>query len=94
MKLLLLIACFSSTILADYVSYDGYKVYSVTPKTQSDTEFLAAYDGLAGFDFWEEINKVAKPIRIMVAPSNINAFEDALRANKMTYNLIIDNVEK
>lgn len=94
MKLLVLLACLCSLSLSEHVSYDGYQVFHVTPQSASDAEFLASFDGLEGFDFWEQISSAAKPIRIMVAPTKIDTFVGALKANRMNFNLIIDNVEK
>lgn len=94
MKLIVLIACLCTLAFSEHVSYDGYQVFSVTPTSKSDAEFLATFEGLEGIDFWEQISSSPKPIRVMVAPEKIDVFASSLKANRMNFKLIIDNVEK
>lgn len=81
-------------IAADSVTYEGYKVYEVQPKSFEENKALEALKSKEEYDFWTDINKVGNPVLIMVSPQNQYAFQNYLLANGISNNVIIDNVEK
>ncbi|RZC35009.1 Peptidase M14 and/or Propep M14 domain containing protein [Asbolus verrucosus] len=75
------------------VSYDGYKVYKVVPKTEVENQYLKAMQLSKDFDFWSKINKVGNPVVVMVSPKAQSKFEEYLKISKIEYNVQIENVE-
>jgi murein tripeptide amidase MpaA len=78
---------------ASGVSYDGYKVYKVVPKTEIENVYLNSLASSADFDFWSTINKVGNPVTVMASPKVQRMFEDYLKTNNLEYNVEIENVE-
>ncbi|KAJ8922112.1 hypothetical protein NQ315_004046 [Exocentrus adspersus] len=76
------------------ISYDGYKVYQVTPRTRVEADLLREFEEDIHFDFWSEIRAVDFPVDIMVAPGAQEEFEDFLDNQNLEYTTIIENVEE
>lgn len=94
MKLFILIACLCTLALAEYKSYDGYKVFGITPKSQTDIEVLANFFDEDGIDFWDSLKITGSSARVMVSPEKINFFTSELSAYGIEYTLMIQNVEE
>lgn len=82
------------SVAADTVTYEGYKVYEVQPKSFEENKALQDLQSNGEYDFWTDINKVGNPVLIMVSPQNQYAFQNYLLANGISNNIIINNVEK
>lgn len=95
--LLVVLICVVSAIPTatdHHVSYDGYKVFLVRPKTESQFIELNKLDGLAGVDIWDTIHKSNSVCRVMVAPKSVAGFENILNHLEIGYSRLIENVER
>ncbi|KAJ3629057.1 hypothetical protein MTP99_013480 [Tenebrio molitor] len=75
-------------------TYDGYKVYKIFAKTESENVFLRHLESDPRYDFWSRINKVGKPVTVMASPEVQNELEQYLLSHKMDHSLEIDNVQR
>ncbi|KAJ3660729.1 hypothetical protein Zmor_005165 [Zophobas morio] len=75
-------------------SYEGYKVYKVTAKTEAENDFLRELELNPEFDFWSKVNKIGKPVTIMASTSVQSEFEQSLLRNEIDYSVEIQNVQK
>ncbi|XP_069671105.1 carboxypeptidase B-like [Periplaneta americana] len=91
MRLLLLVA-FLSVAFASRVSYEGYKVYRLTP-TANQFALLKVYRNLPGFEFWNEPHKVGAYLDMMVSPSQQSHFLDFLEEQKMHHTVLFENLQ-
>ncbi|XP_037052118.1 carboxypeptidase B-like [Bradysia coprophila] len=95
MKLqLLFFATLISLTYCEQFSYEGYKVWSVTPDSDEQGRLLLQWEDNASIDFWEQISRIGLSSRIMAAPDIQLEFEIFLNDNKIKHKLIIDDVER
>jgi len=92
--IIFLIATLISLAWANRFSYEGYKVWSVTPQSEEQGKLLLQWEENESIDFWERISRQGKPSRIMVAPDTQNQFVSFLKENDIVHELIIENVER
>ena len=71
-----------------------YKVYKIVTKTEAEAALLRTFESNENFDFWSSINKVGKPISVMVAPNAQSQFEFILKTTKMHFSVEIEDVER
>ncbi|GJQ71036.1 hypothetical protein Trydic_g946 [Trypoxylus dichotomus] len=90
---LLLVFLFSAA-LAEYTSYEGYVVYSVTPKSPRDSAILQEIYDSGKFDFWSKSKAVNHPVHVMVSPDLQETFISTIEKFRMDYEILIEDVEK
>ncbi|KAJ6635727.1 Carboxypeptidase B [Pseudolycoriella hygida] len=93
MKVFILCAIFSLAWARQF-SYEGYKVWLVTPRSESQGILLKQWEDNESVDFWESISRKGKSSRIMVAPDTQIHFENFLKEHNILHELIIENVER
>uniref|UniRef100_V5GRX6 Zinc carboxypeptidase A 1 n=1 Tax=Anoplophora glabripennis TaxID=217634 RepID=V5GRX6_ANOGL len=75
-------------------SYDGYKAYSVTPKTLGQAKILKEFEDDEHFDFWSEFRALNSSVDVMVSPKAQLDFENFLSSEGIDYTIFIENVEE
>jgi len=87
MKLfILVVATLISLAWTKQFSYEGYKVWSVTPSSTQQGELLLLWQDNDAIDFWESLSRTGQSSRIMVAPDTQDRFVSFLK-KKMTLNI-------
>ncbi|GJQ71038.1 hypothetical protein Trydic_g948 [Trypoxylus dichotomus] len=94
MKACLLFVFLVSATLAEYTSYEGYTVYSVTPKSPKDSVILQEMYDTEKFDFWSKSKAVNHPVHIMVSSDLKETFVSTVEKYNMDYEILIEDVEK
>ncbi|XP_067015678.2 carboxypeptidase B [Anabrus simplex] len=89
---LILAAALVAIALAEQTRYDGYKVFHVLP-TEEQLSLLDPFQNHPGYDFWSRSRHAGHPVDIMVSPTYVDIFEEYLVRNKMTYQIIIHDVQ-
>lgn len=72
----------------------SYKVYKLFPKSKLHNKYLTSLKSNDEYDFWSEINKVKKPVTLMVSPKVQNNFELNLTKLELKYELLINNLQR
>ncbi|XP_062541395.1 uncharacterized protein LOC134209422 [Armigeres subalbatus] len=75
-------------VSTEQVSYRNYKVYKIELESREQHTQLRRWEDVDGVDFWDRAGR-----RVMISPELQNHFEKFLEANKITHELIIDDVE-
>ncbi|KAJ8970943.1 hypothetical protein NQ317_008290 [Molorchus minor] len=78
---------------SERLSYEGYKVYQVVPKTINEAKLVSEYENDFNFDFWSSLTALNVPVDIMVTPSAQSGFVEVLESENIDFNILIDNVE-
>jgi len=74
--------------------YDGYQLYSVTPKDQASFNALVAlYEQSENYDFWTEPRTVGHAVDIMVPPAYQERFVDVLKVFNMEFRMKSANIQ-
>ncbi|XP_044252922.1 carboxypeptidase B-like [Tribolium madens] len=89
-----IVTLFAFLGFAHGVSYEGYKVYTVSPTTELQNAYLQELESSPDFDFWSKINKVGAPVVIMVASNVQKPFENYLTRHNINFVVTIENVER
>lgn len=85
---------FTITLISAYKSYDGYKVFTVTPQTFKQIEILKKFEN-DGIDFWDPINRSGnKKIRMMIEPEKILQITKELKNFNIPYEITIENLKE
>jgi len=74
-------------------SVAGQKVYRITPETEEQVHFLKKWMATMDLDLWSEPSAVGHNVDVRVPVYLIEEFEATLKAQDMTYEVMIDNVE-
>ncbi|GAB0090382.1 carboxypeptidase B [Sergentomyia squamirostris] len=90
--LLVILVALIGWISATQVSYDGYQVLTLKVDDPVKLDALVQWEE-QGIDFWDNINSVGHPVRVMMPPRLIDEFPAFLRDNEISYELTIPNVE-
>ncbi|XP_050335204.1 carboxypeptidase B isoform X2 [Bactrocera neohumeralis] len=80
-----------ANVLANFTSYEGYKIYEFKAEntTQQETlEILAQNDA---YDFFTRPRIFGLPIRVLVAPADQLQFQQTLEAAKIAYTIVNEN---
>ncbi|XP_065094120.1 carboxypeptidase B-like [Ochlerotatus camptorhynchus] len=73
---------------AEQVSYRNYKVYQIQVAAKEQLAQLKRWEDVDGVDFWDPSGR-----RVMIHPQLQEKFENFLKANHFSHELIIDDVE-
>lgn len=93
--ILLLIVCGLALCLGEErVTYEGYKVYEMHPKTIQDINFLKSLEDDLNVDYWTITKIPNKPVVAMVEPQNKERFEINLRLSNIKWNVLIEDYSK
>nr|ABV60312.1 putative carboxypeptidase B [Lutzomyia longipalpis] len=90
-SVLFLAAAFALATAA-HKSYDGYQVLTIKVNDAQKLDTLFEWQE-KGIDFWDNLNSLGRPMRVMVPPALTEDFPAFLRDNEMSYELTIPNVE-
>lgn len=92
----LVFSLFISNLDAQITSYNDYKVYSVTPKTSDEENYLKSLENyVEDLDFWDNIHRgTFQSVRIMIPPASQKNFEELLKNKNIDFKIIIENVEE
>lgn len=94
-KIIISICLLGSIVVAVQKSYDGFKVFRVSPEFPDQMKYLKNLESSEGIDFWDPIHFVANyPTRVMVSPEKIEFFKNYLASAGVSYELIIENVDE
>uniref|UniRef100_A0A1B0DRJ8 Peptidase M14 domain-containing protein n=1 Tax=Phlebotomus papatasi TaxID=29031 RepID=A0A1B0DRJ8_PHLPP len=77
---------------AQQKSYDGYQVVTITVDDPQKMDLLFQWQD-HGIDFWDSINALGRPVRVMIPPHLKEEFPVFLAENGIPYELSIPNVE-
>ncbi|XP_059613886.1 carboxypeptidase B-like [Phlebotomus argentipes] len=77
---------------AEYQSYDGYQVVTIKVDLPATVDLLFQWQE-QGIDFWDSLNSIGRPTRVMIPPHLLEEFPAFLRENEISYELSIPNVE-
>uniref|UniRef100_A0A336MC79 Zinc carboxypeptidase A 1 n=1 Tax=Culicoides sonorensis TaxID=179676 RepID=A0A336MC79_CULSO len=78
-------------------TYEGYKIYEVTPQTDSEVEALSKLDKNAdnyGLDFFRHDKIPGHPAEVMVEPKSQSAFENFLQQNDIEFKVLVQNLQR
>ncbi|GAB0095518.1 carboxypeptidase B [Sergentomyia squamirostris] len=89
--LVLLVALFGYT-MASQVSYEGYQVVTIKVDDPLKLQLLFQWQE-QGIDFWDNMNSIGRPMRVMMPPNLVDDFPAFLREHEISYELTIRNVE-
>ncbi|KAF5301247.1 hypothetical protein FQR65_LT00947 [Abscondita terminalis] len=93
MRLLLVLCAALAVVAAEHVSYDGFKVFRVHPKTQTQLELLVKLSKNSFVDFWSSLRSTSHPIDVMINPKYENVFNFMLSLYRIENEVLIENVE-
>ncbi|KAL0122841.1 hypothetical protein PUN28_007490 [Cardiocondyla obscurior] len=80
---------------AQTARYNNYKVFRITPSTQTQLETLRELEHIYdGFSFWESPSTVNKHADLMVAPHKLPEFYEKMALIGIPYQLHIDDVQE
>lgn len=72
----------------------SYKVYTITPKTFDDVNFLHSLTGDEAYDFWSLTRLVGVTSTVMVKPERQYWFEKSLSSRYIEYNVSISDLKR
>ncbi|XP_055704366.1 carboxypeptidase B-like [Phlebotomus papatasi] len=73
-------------------SYDGYQVMTIKTDDSQKLDMLFQWQE-QGIDFWDNLNSIGRPMRVMIPPNLQTDFPAFLRDNEISHELTISNVE-
>ncbi|XP_055687463.1 carboxypeptidase B-like [Lutzomyia longipalpis] len=92
MRNFIVLAALFALSAATQVSYDGYQVVTIKVDDATKLDLLFQWQD-HGIDFWDNMNALGRPVRVMIPPSLLDEFPAFLRENEISYELTIPNVE-
>jgi len=95
MKKYLIILSLIACVCATQVRYDGYQVYRVTPRTDSQAVALLEFrEDNIDFNFWRDDIGINLPVEIMVSPEKTDYFLNFLHSQDLESEVYILNVQE
>ncbi|KAF5278941.1 hypothetical protein FQR65_LT15473 [Abscondita terminalis] len=73
------------------LSYENYKVYNVTPKSEEEVNILRKLEEVGSYTFWNKVAGINASVNILVSSSDQNEFESLLK--NFDYHIFIENVQ-
>ncbi|XP_071563448.1 zinc carboxypeptidase-like isoform X2 [Temnothorax nylanderi] len=85
MRIIMLCIVTMGIATADKVSYEGYKLFSMIPKTFTQLMLLKKFKemGDAEYSFWQEPNLIDGEVFLMVPPRNLDQFYKMIEGFKV-----------
>ncbi|XP_068619352.1 zinc carboxypeptidase-like [Battus philenor] len=93
-KLCIYILCFIQLINAIKVTFEGYKVYKVLPKTENEVEIVREIQKKGIGEFWLDQFDVHDGVRVNVSPEKIVQFINIMKVHNIEYKEIINDLQK
>ncbi|XP_071639658.1 zinc carboxypeptidase-like [Temnothorax longispinosus] len=95
-KIIMLCIVTMGVATVDKVSYEGYKLFSIVPKTQLELELLEELRrlGNAEYNFWQVPSVLDREVIFMVPPRNLDEFHDLMFRFNMHFEVRINNIQK
>lgn len=84
-----LLSCISAEI-----SYDGYKVYRIWPKTEDQKIYLKSLEDDEVHDFWASVTMSDRPVEVMVKPEDQINFVSSMLDIGLEPEMFVENVNK
>ncbi|XP_071486820.1 carboxypeptidase B-like [Diadema antillarum] len=77
-------------------SYDGYKIFSITPQNKEQLETLNRLESIIGqdVDFWKSPHDVGSPVVIMVSPEQRGRFLRLLDGHQLPVEITTENLQR
>ncbi|XP_072929534.1 uncharacterized protein [Epargyreus clarus] len=79
---------------AQKITFDGYKVYKVIPKTNEELELLQNLQKDRILELWDDLYVTNRDVRLMVPPQNVKDFLCAAQKAKMDAKEVINDMQK
>ncbi|KAF5275817.1 hypothetical protein FQR65_LT04055 [Abscondita terminalis] len=73
------------------LSYENYKVYNVTPKSEEEVNILRKLEEVGSYTFWNKVAGINASVNILVSSFDQNEFESLLK--NFDYHILIENVQ-
>lgn len=95
MKSILLFIYLTGLVLvaSEKVSYEGYRLYKVIPKTNEEVQSLLEIQKNGPEQFWLDQFEVNDDVRIMVKTENEKQFLERVKESKLETTMIFDNLQ-
>lgn len=75
-------------------SYDGYTLYKIVPKDDSDVKILEEIQAKNVGEFWDEGFRATQEAKVMVAPERREEFVRQLATAKIEAKIIINDIQR
>lgn len=93
-----LLSLLISLTLGSEKVYDGFKVYDIKVKSESDLKFLKYLDVYEGevrsLDFLSFHNNVNDIVKLLVKPEEQDFIEAQFKSRELDYKIMLDNVQE
>ncbi|XP_050551208.1 zinc carboxypeptidase-like isoform X1 [Spodoptera frugiperda] len=76
------------------VNYEGYKLYKISPKDDSEVGILAKLQEARIGEFWEDGIRVDRDSKVMVSPHKHEEFLQFLKTENIEASLLLDDVQR
>lgn len=76
-----------------YSDQHRYNVFQVSTQTLEQVDALKRWEDNPEIDFWDILARRPSTVRIMASPIAKNTFESFLKISKISYEIVITNVE-
>ncbi|XP_022916595.1 carboxypeptidase B-like [Onthophagus taurus] len=94
MRLTVLLLCILSGCFAQFINYDGSKLYQLIPENEEHLEFLDFIQNSERYDFWSETRSLNIPAVVMVKGAALENFWEALTSRGIKFKLLMNNVQR
>lgn len=76
------------------VNYEGYKLYKISPKDDSEVGILAKLQEARIGEFWEDGIRVDRESKVMISPQKHEEFVQFLKTENIEASLLLDDVQR
>ncbi|XP_039965025.1 carboxypeptidase B-like [Bactrocera tryoni] len=91
LKMAVIGALCCANVLANFTSYEGYKIYEFKAENTTQQETLEILSQNEAYDFFTLPRIFGLPIRVLVAPADQLQFQQTLEAAKIAYTIVNEN---
>lgn len=75
-------------------SYDGYVLYKIVPKDDTEVKILEDIQTKNLGEFWEDAFKISGETKVMVSPENRQEFLRHLEAKNIEAKIVISDIQR
>lgn len=75
-------------------TYDGYKVFNIAIKNQTDLNIVKDVQNRNIGEFWEDFFNVNEVVKVMVAPEKQAQFLEVLKTTDVEVTEVIDDLQR
>uniref|UniRef100_A0A034W5T7 Zinc carboxypeptidase A 1 n=1 Tax=Bactrocera dorsalis TaxID=27457 RepID=A0A034W5T7_BACDO len=91
LKLAVIAAFCCTNVLANFTSYEGYKIYEFTAENAIQQKTLEILAQNEAYDFFTLPRVFGLPIRVLVAPADQLQFQQTLETSQIAYTIVNEN---